>query len=140
MPVLDQRHRAEHAVGDVVRKEHAVAAHRAVVEEGVEGGDGLHLPDGHTQSGGDIGHRGRRDVVQRILRLAQHLHQVTRLAPVLPEDDVECSDVGFRQGGIHVGCLLQPTVGCRTDLTLPVRENPAHDPGQIGGCYRKLLF
>ena len=77
---------AQHAVGDVVRKENPIAAHRRQMQERVEAGDSLDACTRHSDRPGDQGQSGGRQVAQRLLRLAQNLYQFARIAATSVED------------------------------------------------------
>ena len=71
---------AQHAVGDVVRPEHAVLAALARMEEAVEGGRAADLGARPAYAFGDSGQRRRREPVQLLLDFAQDLHQAGAIA------------------------------------------------------------
>ena len=79
---LKQRLIAGHPVGDVVRKQYAILAARAVVEERIEFDDRFYARDGNPEPLGEFDLVAARDPAERILRGVQHLHEIVGIAVI----------------------------------------------------------
>jgi hypothetical protein len=103
---IHQLDAAQHAVGDVVREEHAIATDRLQVEKRVKTGDPLDARARQPDRPGDRGQRRRRQVAQRFLRLAQNLHQHSRVTAVTVDDRLQqlaqpfCPNAFFRHASL----------------------------------------
>jgi hypothetical protein len=115
--ISHQGHAAQHAVGDVVAEQHAVAAHRPGVKKAVEAGHTFHVGQGQLQFAGDYTEQVPRQPAHLLLRLTQDLNQRMRVAPVAGEHLVQ-------------GLVLEAHsdfIACRLAMTIPVRW-----PTQVG--------
>jgi hypothetical protein len=66
----EQRHVTEHAVGDVVAKQHPVLAHRAGMKEAIKRRHTLHVSQRQAQPVGEISQHGARQPAVLHLRFA----------------------------------------------------------------------
>jgi hypothetical protein len=82
---LEQRIAAEHAVGDVVGKQHPYLAHRLRVQKAVEARHAFDMGTGQAQFSADISQQFTRQPVGLRLGFAQDLHQ--RMGVASPAGD-----------------------------------------------------
>jgi hypothetical protein len=86
---VEQFAATQHAVGDVVREQHAVAADRRQMEKRVETGDALDARARQAGRPSDRRQRSGRQVADRLLRRAQDLHQLQRIGMVSLENRLQ---------------------------------------------------